>query len=593
MAKDWAPLQEDIKRLSQVEGRPLKDVMRVIKGIHNFHASERSYRTQLKKWGYMKYNTAGHPVPTNSNQRMKQSARPQSFSLAPAAASASTSIPMALNDNTTVTQTATTPFHLFDINALDSNFSTLGSHSVQSLAPTFRYPDPSPPAIPPAWNPLGLDEQDREGKTLLHRAISGDTLEQVRSLLNAGAAVNIKDHTGNEPLHYAVLQNKSEMVKLLLRFGANVNARGNEGCSPLHLAASETGLLKILLEHGADASSRDAAGDTPLHYALSLLLDPGRIRLLVRNSADINLANNQGVTAFSKLLNRYDILSNTVFDLTILFLESGADVTTAIPNRKLPFQLFLEQCPKDWQKKDRSKSRYWPVSLNKEGLANKAVKLFLEKGADLLTPKVNTGPLLANGNSALHLLSLAKTNPYQSGSFPENWMKTLLDRGANPNLQNKDGQTPLLFVFLGKKTGSQRLKALEVLLAHGANPTLGGFTGQYPLLEASKSLDSEIVTKMIRADRKFRERKAVSSRGDVDAGGCLWLDSWQKAFRAESWAEAKSLIEEISIPVSAEAAEKITTGALAVLAEKHVEMVNLLNNFLLLVFEAVTNRMTA
>jgi hypothetical protein len=39
MAKDWTPLKEDIRKLYCSEDKPLKEVMRLIKGRHGFHAS--------------------------------------------------------------------------------------------------------------------------------------------------------------------------------------------------------------------------------------------------------------------------------------------------------------------------------------------------------------------------------------------------------------------------------------------------------------------------------------------------------------------------------------------------------------------------
>lgn len=39
MAKDWAPLEEDIRDLYHVKNKPLKEVMRLIRGRHNFIAS--------------------------------------------------------------------------------------------------------------------------------------------------------------------------------------------------------------------------------------------------------------------------------------------------------------------------------------------------------------------------------------------------------------------------------------------------------------------------------------------------------------------------------------------------------------------------
>jgi hypothetical protein len=39
MVKNWEPLKEEIKKLYHTEDKPLKEVMRLIKGKYDFHAS--------------------------------------------------------------------------------------------------------------------------------------------------------------------------------------------------------------------------------------------------------------------------------------------------------------------------------------------------------------------------------------------------------------------------------------------------------------------------------------------------------------------------------------------------------------------------
>ncbi|KAK0701908.1 hypothetical protein B0T26DRAFT_757881 [Lasiosphaeria miniovina] len=57
MVKDWTLVHDEICRLYYQDNRPLAEVRRLVKGKFGVIASERSYRTQLVKWGYTKYNT--------------------------------------------------------------------------------------------------------------------------------------------------------------------------------------------------------------------------------------------------------------------------------------------------------------------------------------------------------------------------------------------------------------------------------------------------------------------------------------------------------------------------------------------------------
>jgi ankyrin repeat protein len=56
-----------------------------------------------------------------------------------------------------------------------------------------------------------------------------------RDLLEAGAAVNLRDHNGNTALHHAALGGATDAVSVLLEFGADPEARNGEGKRPADL----------------------------------------------------------------------------------------------------------------------------------------------------------------------------------------------------------------------------------------------------------------------------------------------------------------------------------------------------------------------
>uniref|UniRef100_A0A3P9P7A7 CASK interacting protein 2 n=1 Tax=Poecilia reticulata TaxID=8081 RepID=A0A3P9P7A7_POERE len=66
---------------------------------------------------------------------------------------------------------------------------------------------------------------------------SGSLKTLLAALLEAQAAVDIKDTNGMRPLHYAAWQGKAQSVLTLLRSGASVNGASMDGHIPLHLAA--------------------------------------------------------------------------------------------------------------------------------------------------------------------------------------------------------------------------------------------------------------------------------------------------------------------------------------------------------------------
>ena len=103
---------------------------------------------------------------------------------------------------------------------------------------------------------------------LLEAASAGNT-DMVRSFLENGANIEIKNDVGATPLIFASAKGQKEVVALLLDKGANVNAKTSTGITPL-MAASAGGyadIVKLLLAKGADVSAKDQQGRTAFSMA--------------------------------------------------------------------------------------------------------------------------------------------------------------------------------------------------------------------------------------------------------------------------------------------------------------------------------------
>uniref|UniRef100_A0A667X403 SH3 domain-containing protein n=1 Tax=Myripristis murdjan TaxID=586833 RepID=A0A667X403_9TELE len=103
----------------------------------------------------------------------------------------------------------------------------------------------------------------------LHYAALSGNKELISLLLEAQAAVDIKDHKGMRPLHYAAWQGKTEPMKMLLKAGSSVNGQSDEGQIPLHLSAQHGHYdgSEMLLQHQSNPCISDSAGKTPLDLA--------------------------------------------------------------------------------------------------------------------------------------------------------------------------------------------------------------------------------------------------------------------------------------------------------------------------------------
>lgn len=108
-----------------------------------------------------------------------------------------------------------------------------------------------------------LDWGAVNGDTLLHFAVTADSLDAVRALLELGADPRKTTRDGLTPLHLA---GSVAVVGALLAAGAVVDARDVEGATPLHRAPCQ-GIAEALIGAGADPVARTADGSTPLDTA--------------------------------------------------------------------------------------------------------------------------------------------------------------------------------------------------------------------------------------------------------------------------------------------------------------------------------------
>lgn len=152
------------------------------------------------------------------------------------------------------------------------------------------------PALPDVNAPIAND-----GSTAMHQAAQFNRLEEVKDLLEKGAAINAVNNVGLTPLHLAALAGHTDMVTLLLAHKANVKAKDTFGLTPLHLAAQygHTDIINVLLANGAEIESKtNTQGLTPMHWAAFSGHIEG-IKCLLSSGADINARDNTGNTPLS------------------------------------------------------------------------------------------------------------------------------------------------------------------------------------------------------------------------------------------------------------------------------------------------------
>lgn len=107
----------------------------------------------------------------------------------------------------------------------------------------------------------GISTRNARGETPLHYAASGQSVELLASLVEAGAELDARDDDGWTPLFYAS-QNSVHIAAFLVACGANVNAVDKRRRSPLYVAVQDrrADVVALLLAEGAVESLQQETG---------------------------------------------------------------------------------------------------------------------------------------------------------------------------------------------------------------------------------------------------------------------------------------------------------------------------------------------
>ncbi|CAB0029453.1 unnamed protein product, partial [Trichogramma brassicae] len=134
-----------------------------------------------------------------------------------------------------------------------------------------------------------------------------EKLFAIQKRKNQTVRIDAQDKCGNTPLHVIIKKGKKyREAVFLLKNGANPNVANADGSTALHVACKDKndahGSFRAIMKHSAEryrplrVDAQDGNGDTPLHLALKNGL--GEVaELLLRCGADPGLANKHGSTA--------------------------------------------------------------------------------------------------------------------------------------------------------------------------------------------------------------------------------------------------------------------------------------------------------
>lgn len=283
-------------------------------------------------------------------------------------------------------------------------------------------------------------------------------------LLDQGADINIADSEGVTPLMKALRYNRQKLALLLIHEGANVNAKNKWDMTPLMYAAESKNMAvyQKLVDAGAAINAVDEIGRNALYFLAEKVpgLGFGNWEEILENDKKnttliIDFLLKQGASLKTGDTEREDTLlhvaaTNGLVTLIEALLNSGVALNVQDKKGETPiirackrgqhkvFELLLKHNA-DLSLKDNDNNSAITLA-QKYAIENgddKFEKILVEHNIELPLKlgETDVNEVDKKGNTALHLA-------LYDGTFER--VKQLVERGANVNLQNKQGKTALI-----------------------------------------------------------------------------------------------------------------------------------------------------
>lgn len=280
----------------------------------------------------------------------------------------------------------------------------------------------------------------------LIRAAYAGANDEVTRRLDRDDNVDETDGAGHTALYCAVVAHRVDTLPLLVEAGADPNraSRNNQGNAmdlPLNEAIRSRWftVADILLAHGADPNGRVVDSPDPPDIPIMIPIDEkwvDGVVYLLDHGADVN-SSSRGDSALGRAVRA---VRKDKPDLTTVtrLLDRGADPNLAGGRPCLDLEFLSKSSPP---------RPGCDAAVSVAAQANNGtLNLLLDRG----------------GNPTLGIYEAALGNDLQR-------VRTLLDRGANPNGVCTPGSSPLMAaVVLGHSD------VVHALLEHGADPDRGG-----------------------------------------------------------------------------------------------------------------------
>ena len=338
-----------------------------------------------------------------------------------------------------------------------------------------------------------VNEPQGDGTTPLHWAAYRVEPELSALLLARGARPDAMNAYGASPLGEAAKTGSIELVEILLEAGADPEARNADGQTALMLAArsGSAAIAELLIDHGADVNALESwRGQSALMWAADAGF-PEIVDLLIGNGAAVDFraaaidwpaqvtseprAQYRPIGGLTPLL--YAARSGCTPCVRAI-LEGGADVDRPNPEGMTPLMIALDNGAFDTATallEAGANPHLW------DWYGRTALYIAVDMNNSLRGPRPTGGSEAgppASGYDVASLLLAAGVDPEPQLNMHRP------SRGGNIGRFSDDllttGATPLLRAAI-----SQDLPTIRLLLEHGANVDLQNVMGVTPLIAAA------------------------------------------------------------------------------------------------------------